>query len=228
MATASKVIYYNTEYGDYNHMFDGAPDIITEDLLPILPSPFFGIKHTGWYTSPTFEENTKVTAGYNLTDITLTLYAKWESVPCLVQGESLRSIAETIREKAGTNEKLKFPDGFINIINNLNKVETCSINLTGIYDGVIGFMTVDEDGNPKYVVEDFYSGKYKEPVPIVKNSFMYIFHLNANYNHSFSDTITILRQGPDSYNGLSSKAYIYGIHGDGYIYFQKTGSSGEK
>ena len=222
------IIKYHTEYGITPQDYSGITNSgLKEAALPILSHP--GATFIGWYKTETFDEGTEVKIGDIFTSAdTQHFYAKWEFPPCVVNADSITKIAKAIREKNGTDEKLKFPDGFVSAINDLNKVETCLIDLSGLYDGVIGFMTVDEDGKPKYVVEDFYDTKYKEPVPIVKNSFMYIFHLNANYNHHFSDTITILREGPDNYNGLLSKAYIYGIHGDGFIYFKKTGSYGEK
>lgn len=100
-------VSYYTDYGtvpssatNYAYILGSA---LVEAQLPTLISP--GMKHLGWYTSPTFEENTKAEIGKSIS--TAKLYAKWEWLNVLVNGQTLGEIAQEIRRISGNSELMK-------------------------------------------------------------------------------------------------------------------------
>ena len=100
-------IIYVSEYGTVPSKLkiEGGKTIITSSHLPTLTAD--GMTFIGWYTSSTFEENTKISVGdslylgneYNY------FYAKWEVADeiVFVNESSLRNIANAIRNKTGNS-----------------------------------------------------------------------------------------------------------------------------
>ena len=72
-----EVVYYNTYDAENNNptsYYEEETDILLTDISRD------GYKFLGWYTSPTFEENTRVTMISKDDPDVLELYAKWEKI----------------------------------------------------------------------------------------------------------------------------------------------------
>ena len=149
MASASSVyIYFHSEYGVLKHsVLEVGMGVLSEDQLT--PPSCDDLTFLGWYSSPNFEENTKVEPGYFVGDgePAMNLYAKWDMVPpvpleyIIANKEDFVSVANAIREKADTTEGLTFPDGFVEAIVGIqtespyNEIENSSNGLTIIIGG---------------------------------------------------------------------------------------------
>lgn len=67
----------------------------------------------------------------------------------LVQGESITTVADAIREKSGTTAPLSFPAGMAEAVRNIQSGSDLSLGLTGATVGQIAKITaVDETGKP--------------------------------------------------------------------------------
>lgn len=67
----------------------------------------------------------------------------------LVQGESLTTVADAIREKGGTTAPLSFPAGMAEAVRNIQSGADPSLGITGATAGQIAKITaVDTDGKP--------------------------------------------------------------------------------
>ena len=72
-----KVVYYNVYDAENNNptsYYEGETDILLKDISRD------GYKFLGWYTSPNFEEDTRVTMITSDEPGVLNLYAKWEKI----------------------------------------------------------------------------------------------------------------------------------------------------
>ena len=75
--TKKEVVYHNTYDAENNNpltYYEGETDILLQDISRE------GYKFLGWYTSPTFEEDTRVTMISSDEPDVLELYAKWEKI----------------------------------------------------------------------------------------------------------------------------------------------------
>lgn len=149
MASASSTyIYFHSEYGVLKHsVLEVGMGALSEDQLT--PPSCDDLTFLGWYSSPNFEENTKVEPGYFIGDgeTVMNLYAKWDVVSpapleyIIANKEDFISVANVIREKTGTTEGLTFPGGFIDAIVGIqtespyNEIENSSNGLTIIIGG---------------------------------------------------------------------------------------------
>lgn len=246
-------IYFNVKYGENpsSTSFDGAKKtdlgiiLFWGKTLQDLPIPTHpALIFDGWYASDNFEESSKLydsSEGLVYPQITsgdIQLYAKWKSIPVYCGSMELIEIADTIREKTGETGEIMLNDMKDKItsikIEAGTKVETCTIS-TYLYDGSMAYVTVSEEtGEPICIWEpNFYHGNTPKEFTIVKNTIMYIFHLNAyGTPHTVSGGVEVLSTGGTSIstNGMSSSAYLYKITDNGTIESPRTnaGSMGEK
>lgn len=99
-------INYVSKYGNFtNKLLIDSGLSITELYIPEISLP--GLIFEGWYTSETFEEDTKVELGMVI-DTEITFYAKWSSTDILVNAKYIYDIANAIRNTLSLNKSETF------------------------------------------------------------------------------------------------------------------------
>lgn len=102
-------INYVSKYGNFtNKLLIDSGLSITEFYIPEISLP--GLIFEGWYTSETFEEDTKVELGMVI-DTEITFYAKWSSTDILVNAKYIYDIANAIRNTLSLNKSETFALG---------------------------------------------------------------------------------------------------------------------
>lgn len=208
MASASSTyIYFHSEYGVLKHsVLEVGMGALSEDQLT--PPSGDDLTFLGWYSSPNFEENTKVEPGYFIGDgeTVMNLYAKWDVVSpapleyIIANKEDFISVANVIREKTGTTEGLTFPGGFIDAIESGGG---------GVEFGVVT-ITSDSDSGV-----EIYHG-----LGVVPNAVIFI-NLDVHYYTHPNGTFALLRADfkDNGYCGIVSSSY-----GKFSTYIGKTGN----
>lgn len=103
---------YISEYGDISSLTNiewSTNTEVLESWLPELSLP--GMTFLGWYSSETFEEDTKINVGDILLNASVVpVYAKWEGNPIIVDAMAIYDIANAIRERGKTTGGIALKD----------------------------------------------------------------------------------------------------------------------
>lgn len=102
---------YISEYGDISSLTNIewlTNTEVLESWLPELSLP--GMTFLGWYSSETFEEDTKINVGDVLNTSVVPVYAKWEGNPIIVDAMAIYDIANAIRERGKTTGAIALKD----------------------------------------------------------------------------------------------------------------------
>ncbi|MBO4857634.1 MAG: SUMF1/EgtB/PvdO family nonheme iron enzyme [Treponema sp.] len=164
----SFTINYVSSYGQKPAdimIYDG--NVLTGRNLPELSCK--GYEFLGWYTSNSFEEETRITSGYIVTG-DLTLYAKWIKVTSTDPQPESAQIRLVVQYPTETLTRVKKGDGilFEGVVSTINGTPTITISRQGEADEnevVIWRYEFEEDEGIENTVSGTYDFSYSRYIP---------------------------------------------------------------